>query len=69
MQIVDAQMHTWGTGLPSNLTHEQRMKTGLDAAVIHPPGWSSGSMEMAFKAVRDCPRWFAIMRSRPLAAA
>jgi hypothetical protein len=21
MQIVDAQIHTWGTGLPSNLSH------------------------------------------------
>ena len=23
MQIVDAQIHLWGTGLPSNLSHRQ----------------------------------------------
>ena len=28
---------------------------GVDAAVIHPPGWDPNSTEMAFKAVRDFP--------------
>ena len=28
---------------------------GVDAAVIHPPGWDPNSTEMALKAVRDYP--------------
>ena len=39
---------------------------GVDAAVIHPPGWDPNSTEMAFKAVRDYPGRFAIMGSLPL---
>jgi predicted TIM-barrel fold metal-dependent hydrolase len=78
MQIVDAQIHTWGTGLPSNLSHWQVShftteeavalmdEGGVNAAVIHPPGWDPNSTEMAFKAVRDYPGRFAIMGSLPL---
>ncbi len=78
MQIVDAQIHTWGQGLPSNASHIQvthftpaeaiaRMdEGGVDAAVIHPPGWDPNSTEMAFQAVRDYPRRFAIMGAVPL---
>jgi hypothetical protein len=78
MQIVDAQIHTWGTGLPSNMSHWQVTHftieeavalmdaAGVDAAVIHPPGWDPGSTEMAFKAVRDYPGRFAILGSLPL---
>ncbi len=78
MQIVDAQIHLWGTGLPSNLSHwqvtsftpEQAIalmdEGGVDAAVIHPPGWDPGSTDMAFRAVRDYPGRFAIMGSVPL---
>src|ERR1700733_5125376 len=78
MQIVDAQIPTWGTGLPSNLSHRQVTaftpaeaialmdEGGVDAAIIHPPGWDPGSTEMAFGAVRDYPGRFAIMGSVPL---
>lgn len=78
MPIVDAQIHTWGTGLPSNPSHwqvthftpEEAIKLmdegGVDAAVIHPPGWDPNSTEMAFKAVRDYPGRFAIMGALPL---
>ncbi len=78
MQIVDAQIHTWATGLPSNRSHWQVTKFtpeeaialmdagGVDAAVIHPPGWDSGSTDMAFEAVRDYPGRFAVMGSLPL---
>lgn len=78
MGIVDAQIHTWGTGLPSNMSHWQVThftaeeaialmdEGGVDAAVIHPPGWDPNSTEMAFKAVRDYPGRFAIMGSLPL---
>jgi predicted TIM-barrel fold metal-dependent hydrolase len=78
MQIVDAQIHLWGTGLPSNLSHRQVTaftpeeaialmdQGGVDAAVIHPPGWDPGSTDMAFTAVRNYPGRFAIMGAVPL---
>jgi predicted TIM-barrel fold metal-dependent hydrolase len=78
MPIVDAQIHTWGTGLPSNLSHWQVShftpreaiglmdEGGIDAAVIHPPGWDSGSTDMAFAAVQNYSGRFAIMGSLPL---
>jgi predicted TIM-barrel fold metal-dependent hydrolase len=78
MQIVDAQIHTWGSGLPSNQSHIQVThftpeeaialmdEAGVDAAVIHPPGWDPNSTEMALKAVQDYPGRFAIMGALPL---
>src|SRR5712691_4046135 len=78
MQIVDAQIHTWGSGLPSNQSHIQVThftpaeaialmdEAGVDAAVIHPPGWDPRSTEVAFAAVRDYPGRFAIMGAVPL---
>jgi len=78
MQIVDAQIHLWGSGLPSNLSHRQVTsftpeeavilmdEGGIDASVIHPPGWDPGSTNMAFDAVRNYPGRFAIMGSVPL---
>jgi predicted TIM-barrel fold metal-dependent hydrolase len=78
MQIVDAQIHLWGSGLPSNLSHRQVThftaeeaiilmdEGGVDAAVIHPPGWDPGSTDMAFAAVRNYPGRLAIMGSLPL---
>jgi len=65
MQIVDAQIHLWGSGLPSNQSHIQVThftpeeaialmdEGGVDAAIIHPPGWDPNSTEMALKAVQD----------------
>src|SRR5262245_25578293 len=78
MQIIDAQIHLWGTGLPSNLSHRQVThftpeqviplmdEGGVNAAVIHPPGWDPRSTDMAFGAVRTYPGRFAIMGSVPL---
>ena len=78
MQIVDAQIHTWGTGLPSNRSHWQIThftpeeaialmdEGGVDAAVIHPPGWDPNSTAMALQAVQDYPGRFAIMGALPL---
>ena len=78
MQIVDAQIHVWGSGLPSNLAHRQvtaftteeavgLMDEGeVDAAVIHPPGWDPGATAIAFAAVRTYPGRFAIMGALPL---
>src|SRR5258708_38472595 len=78
MPIVHAQMHLWGTGRPSNPSHRQVTaftpeeaillmgEGGVDAAVIHPPGWDPGSTDMAFEAVRNYPGRFAIMGAVPL---
>jgi predicted TIM-barrel fold metal-dependent hydrolase len=78
MQIVDAQIHTWGVGLPSNMSHRQIThytpaeaikemdEGGIQAAVIHPPGWDPNSTQMAFDAVKSYPGRFAIMGSLPL---
>src|SRR5262244_4403926 len=78
MQIVDAQIHLWGSGLPSNMAHRQVTaftteeavslmdEGGVDAAVIHPPGWDPGATELACAAVRNYPGRFAIMGAFPL---
>ncbi len=78
MRIVDAQIHLWGSGLPTNMAHRQVTAftaaeavglmddAGVDAAVIHPPGWDPNSTQLAFEAVRDYPGRFAIMGSFPL---
>ena len=78
MQIVDAQIHLWGSGLPSNRAHRQVTafttaeavglmdEAGVDAAVIHPPSWDPDSTAMAFDAVREHPGRFAIMGSLAL---
>ena len=78
MQIIDAQIHLWSSGLPSNLSHIQVAhftaeetiplmdEAGVDAAIIHPPGWDPGSTELAFAAVRNYPGRFAIMCAVPL---
>jgi len=73
MSIVDAQIHIWGAGLPSNMAHRQVTSFtaeeaiglmdagGVDAAVIHPPSWDPGATAMAQAAVRDYPGHFAII--------
>lgn len=78
MNIIDAQIHLWGSGWPSNQAHWQVSSfttdeavmlmdaAGVHAAVIHPPSWDPGAVEMAFAAVAAHPRRFAIMGSLPL---
>lgn len=75
MQIIDAQIHLWGSGLPSNQAHRQVTaftaeeaialmdEGGIDAAVIHPPPWDPDADEMAARAVACYPGRFAIMGS------
>jgi len=78
MQIIDAQIHLWGKGLPSNMAHRQvtsflakeaipmMEEASVDAAVIHPVPWDADSHDLALKAVRNDPQRFAIMGSVPL---
>ncbi len=73
MRITDAQIHLWGTGLPSNDAHWRVTsftaaeaiglmdEAGVHGAVIHPPGWDPNSQALALDAVRDHPGRFAIM--------
>ena len=78
MQIVDAQIHIWANALPPKLVHRQVMsftaedavgmmdEAGVDAAVIHPPSWHRGAIDMAKVAVLDYPGRFAVMGLLPL---
>ncbi|WP_339850139.1 amidohydrolase family protein [uncultured Nisaea sp.] len=73
MEIVDAQIHLWATGLPSNMAHWQITsfsaaeaiammdEAGVDAAVIHPPSWDPGATDLAMAATRSYPGRFAII--------
>lgn len=75
MKILDAQIHCWGSGLPSNKSHRQVTRfapeealvmmndAGVDAAIINPPGWDPGSQDMAAAAVAEYPSRFAIVGS------
>lgn len=78
MQIVDAQIHLWSVGLPSNMSHWQVTsflpaeainlmdEGGVDAAIIHPPGWDPNSHQLALDAMAEYPGRFAIMGALPL---
>ena len=77
MQIIDAQIHLWGSGLPSNPAHRQVTsfladealammdEAGVDAAVIHPVPWDGNSQQIAFDAVAKHPDRFAMLGSVP----
>jgi predicted TIM-barrel fold metal-dependent hydrolase len=79
MHIVDAQIHIWNAGKPTNANHRQvaaytkddalkEMKEGgVDAAIIHPPAsWDPGANELAVEAARQHPDKFAILGNFPL---
>ena len=79
MQIVDAQIHIWTAGKPTNANHRQvaaytkddALKemdaNGVDAAIIHPPAsWDPHSNELAVEAARQHPDRFAILGNFPL---
>ncbi len=77
MLIVDAQVHIWGSGTP-NPPHRQTSAfskdellaemdaAGVDAAVIHPPGWDPNSGALAVEAARQHPKRLAILGRIPL---
>jgi predicted TIM-barrel fold metal-dependent hydrolase len=75
--IVDAQVHIWGSGTPlpphrptSVFSKDELLKemdaAGVNAAVIHPPGWDPGSSELALEAARQHPDRLAILGRFPL---
>ena len=78
MLIVDAQIHIWKNHKPTNPNHRQVTdftaddvlkemdEAGVDAAVIHPPGWDPDSNALALEAARRHPNRFAILGNFPL---
>src|SRR5215471_5534768 len=77
MQIIDAQVHIWGSGKPSGhhrqtsrYTAEELIQemneAGVNGAVLHPPSWDPGSNEMAVEAARKYPDRFSILGWFPL---
>src|SRR5262245_19789581 len=67
MLIVDAQIHIWTGHKPTNPNHRQIAdftaadvlkemdEGGVNAAVIHPPGWDPNSNALAVEAARQHP--------------
>ena len=77
MQVIDAQVHIWGSGTPSGhhrqtsiYTAEELIKemdgAGVNGAVLHPPSWDPGSNEMAVEAAKKYPDRFCILGWFPL---
>ena len=78
MLIVDAQVHIWKGHKPTNPNHRQvadytaddllkEMDTGgVNAAVIHPPGWDPNSNQLAVEAARQHPNRLSILANFPL---
>ncbi len=72
MLIIDAQVHIWGSGRPSD--HHRQVSlysadelvkemaaAGVNGAVLHPPSWDPGSNEMADAAVLQYPDKFCTL--------
>ena len=79
MLIVDAQVHIWNAGKPTNANHRQvpaftadellkeMDAAGVDAAVIHPPAsWDPNANELAVEAAGRHPDRLAILGNFPL---
>src|SRR5947199_2135252 len=78
MLVVDAQIHIWTGNKPTNANHRQvtdftasdvlkEMDAGgVNAAVIHPPGWDPSSNALAVEAARQHPNRLAILANFPL---
>jgi predicted TIM-barrel fold metal-dependent hydrolase len=75
MLIVDAQVHIWSQsavwGAPADLKLscegllKEMEEGGVDAAVLHPPGWDANDIEVAAEAARQYPNRVTILaRSR-----
>ena len=76
MRIIDAQIHIWSSGTPSvdhrpvPVVSHQEMRAamdeaGIDAAIIHPPGWDPNAAAVAATAQHAHPDRFAILGQFP----
>jgi hypothetical protein len=73
MLIVDAQVHIWSAGPPTNPSHRQVNSytaeecirdmdaAGVDACILHPPGWDPNSGMISEEAAAKYPSRFAIL--------
>ena len=77
MLVVDAQVHIWSQGKPvlhhrqvPSYTAEECIRdmdgAGVDACLLHPPGWDPTSVPLAEAAVRRYPGRFAILGHFPV---
>jgi predicted TIM-barrel fold metal-dependent hydrolase len=79
MMIVDAQVHIWSNGKPTNPNHRQvdaftkdellkeMDAAGVDAALIHPPtSWEPKANEIAIDAARQHPDRLGILGHFPV---
>jgi predicted TIM-barrel fold metal-dependent hydrolase len=76
--IVDAQVHIWSSGPPFNPSHRQvnvftkdellqeMDAAGVDAALLHPPGWDPDGNAVAIEAARQHPARLAVLGHFPL---
>jgi predicted TIM-barrel fold metal-dependent hydrolase len=77
MLVIDAQVHIWGSGKPSD-HHRQTSRypaqeliqemdqAGVDGAVLHPPSWDPHSNEMAIEAATKYPDKYCALGWFPL---
>jgi predicted TIM-barrel fold metal-dependent hydrolase len=78
MLVVDAQVHIWSSGPPTNPAHRQvntftkdellaeMDAAGVDAALLHPPGWDPDGNAVAIEAAQAHPDRLAILGHFPL---
>ena len=78
MLIVDAQVHIWSAGPPTNPSHRQVTSytaeecirdmdaAGVNACLLHPPGWDPDSGKISEEAAAKYPNRFAILGNFPL---
>ena len=79
MLIVDAQIHLWKNNKPTNFPNHRQItdytaadalremdEGGVNAALIHPPGWDPNSNALAVEAAKTHPNRFAILGNFPL---
>jgi len=78
MRIVDAQVHIWSSGPPTNPSHRQvnafskdellteMDAAGVDAALLHPPAWDPNGNTVAIAAAEEHPDRLAILGHFPL---
>ena len=78
MLIVDAQVHIWSAGPPTNAMHRQVTSysaeecirdmdaAGVDACLLHPPGWDPNSGAVSEAAAAKYPKRFGILGNFPL---
>ena len=78
MLIVDAQVHIWSAGPPTNAAHRQVNSytaeecirdmdaAGVSACLLHPPGWDPNSGKISEEAAAKYPNRFGILGNFPL---